>query len=97
MRLTRLQSQRWRDVLWESVLDEYAERNPEGAALARVAGAGATRSLYGESTGAAARAWSHLDFQAREDWIWVCRFVNRTWIHGMQAALGYTSNRMALP
>lgn len=78
-------------MLWQSVLDEYEERDPQGAARARAIATTPTRPLYGASTLAAARAWPHLDIQARLDWIWVCRFVNHTWVHNMQTALGFAS------
>lgn len=88
VRMTRLQSQRWRDMLWESVLEEFEERDPVAGQRARdAAKASPAHLLYGDSTVAATRAWPYLDVQARLDWIWVCQFVNRTWVHQLQAVL----------
>lgn len=88
LRTTRQQAQQWRDLLWQSVLDDLAKRDPDAAAAARAAAReGPTRALYGASTYEAVRAWRYLDAKARLDWIWVCRFVNQTSIQSMQTAL----------
>jgi hypothetical protein len=74
----------WRDQLWVTILEGLETRNPPAGAAARAAMRTATvRALYGASTQAAALAWPHLDHQARMEWVWVCEFVQRTWIRGM--------------
>ncbi len=88
LRSARQQSQRWRDLLWESVLEELEERNPvAGMAVRAVMRARATRPLYGASTDDARIAWPHLDAKARSDWIWACQFVNGLWIHTIRSVL----------
>ena len=86
-RQTLRQAQLWRDVLWASILDDLAQRNPPVAGAVRE-----TLALYpalaypGHSTLAARWAWRSLDGQARQDWIWVCQFVQHTWIRMAPAA-----------
>lgn len=88
MRAARQQSQRWRDLLWESVLEELEERDPGAAAAARAAAmASPARALYGASTEGATLAWPYLDVEARLDWVWVCQFVNRIWMQTVQSIL----------
>ncbi len=88
LRSASQQSLRWRDLLWESVLEELEERNPTvGATVRAAATARPARPLYGASTEDASRAWPYLDTAARLDWIWACEFVNRMWIQTMRAAL----------
>jgi hypothetical protein len=67
-----------------TILEGLETRNPPAGAAARAAMRTATvRALYGASTQAAALAWPYLDHQARMEWVWVCEFVQRTWIRGM--------------
>lgn len=81
------QAQRWRDLLWESILEDLEERSPASGAAARAAiRAYAIRRIIGDSTQRAIQAWPYLDAQARADWIWVCHFVHHTWIRGSEAA-----------
>lgn len=88
MRFAHRQAQRWRDLLWQSVVEEMAERDPEAAAQALAAAReNSVRPLYGGSTQQAVRAWPYLDTQARLDWIWVCKFVSHTWIRPAQMEL----------
>lgn len=80
LRLARRQACRWRDLLWESVVDELAERDPAAADSAHAAmGQEVARALYGSSTRDAVRAWPYLDVQARLDWVEVCQLVHRLW------------------
>ena len=80
LRLAWRQACRWRDLLWESVVDELAERDPAAADAARAAtGQEGARALYGSSTRDAVRAWPYLDVQARLDWVWVCQLVHTLW------------------
>lgn len=96
IRSAQQQSQRWRDLLWESVLDELEERNPIAAAAARTAARERPgRPLYGASTEDASAAWPLLDVDARLDWIWVCQFVNRTWVRTFQEILTSSLNNNA--
>lgn len=86
MHMARQQSLRWRDMLWESVLEEMEERNPDAAVAARAAAAARpARALYGASAEAARLAWPYLDVEARLDWVWVCEFVNRIWARPFHA------------
>ena len=88
VRTARQESERWRDLLWQSIVDDLGERDSDAAAAARTAAsASPVRALHGWSTQGALRAWAHLDVQARLDWIWVCQFVNRIWLRSMQEAL----------
>jgi len=80
LRQARRQACRWRDLLWESVVDELAERDPAAADAARTAiGQEVARALYGSSTRDAVRAWPYLDAQARLEWVWVCQLVHTIW------------------
>ena len=80
LRQARRQACRWRDLLWESVVDELAERDLAAASAARAAiGQEVARALYGSSTRDAVRAWPYLDVQARLDWVWVCQYVHTLW------------------
>lgn len=81
------QALHWQDLLWDSVLDEFAQRSPVPAQAVRETLAKQTvRALVGHSTRSAAAAWPQLDFQARADWIWVQKFIHRVWFRGMLAA-----------
>lgn len=74
---------RWRDMLWESLLDDLESRDPAAARAARaIARSQQVRPLVGISTRAAACAWGHLDYQARADWLWICGAVQQIWIRG---------------
>lgn len=74
---------RWRDMLWESLLEDLEARDPVAARAARaVAVSPHVRPLVGVSTYAAAHAWRHLDYQARADWLWICGAVQQIWIRG---------------
>jgi predicted TPR repeat methyltransferase len=78
---------RWRDLLWESVLDEFAERDATAVEAARaVIRAQPTRAIFGASTRDAVEAWPHLDAQARQDWVCVCQLVHNTWMEDFQSA-----------
>lgn len=87
IRLERQRTGRWRDLLWQSVLDEFAERDATAAEAARaVIRAQPARALYGASTRDALEAWPHLDVQARLDWVWVCQLVHATWMETIRSA-----------
>jgi hypothetical protein len=74
----------WREMLWTIILDDLESRDPRSAAAAHAAiRAEHTRALRGASTRAAVLAWSHLDYQARTEWLWACRFVQQIWIRGV--------------
>lgn len=74
---------RWRDMLWEALLEDLELRNPAAARAARaVTISQHVRPLVGVSTYAAARAWRVLDYQARADWLWICGAVQQIWIRG---------------
>jgi hypothetical protein len=78
------EARRWRDQLWVTILEDLESRDPRAVASARAAmNADNVRAMHGASTHAAALAWPHLDNQARMEWVWVCEFVQRTWIRGM--------------
>ncbi len=71
------------DMMWEVVLEELRTRNPAAAYEARIAArAMRVRPLVGFSTRAAALAWPYLDYQARSDWLWICRTMRQIWIQG---------------
>lgn len=71
------------DMMWEVVLEELQRRNPTAAREARVAASAMrVRPLFGFSTRAAAQAWPYLDYQARSDWLWICRTMREIWIQG---------------
>lgn len=79
------QAKLWRDVLWASILDDLRQRNPPAANAVREALAQRPALAYcGHSTISASWTWRYLDAQARRDWIWVCQFVQHTWIRGMR-------------
>lgn len=87
LRLARQRTGRWRDLLWQSVLDEFAERDAKAAEAARgVIRAQPARALFGASTRDAVAAWPHLDVQARLDWVWVCQIVHNTWMGDLRSA-----------
>ena len=87
IRQTRQRISRWRDLLWQSVLDEFAERNATAAEAAwAVIREQPARALFGASTGDAVAAWPHLDGQARQDWVWVCQLVHDTWMEEIRSA-----------
>ena len=92
LRSARQQSQRWRDLLWESLLEELEERDPGAAAAARAAISRPARPLFGASTQDAALAWPYLDAEARLDWIWVCQFVNGIWIEAIRSLMSSSSS-----
>ncbi len=72
-----------RDLMWEAVLEELQSRDPTSARAARLAARSMpVRPLVGSSTRAAALAWPHLDYQARSDWLWICRTMREIWIRG---------------
>jgi hypothetical protein len=78
---------RWRDLLWQSVLNEFAERDATAAEAAwAVIRAQPARALFGASTRDAVEAWPHLDIRARHDWVWVCQLVHRTWMEDIRSA-----------
>ena len=78
---------RWRDLLWQSVPDEFAERDATGAEAAwAVIRAQPARALFGASTRDALEAWPHLDGQGRHDWVWVCQLVHDTWMEEIWSA-----------
>lgn len=87
--LARQQTGRWRDLLWQSVLEEFAERDATAAeAVQAIIRAQPARALFGSSTRDAAQVWSHLDVQARIDWVWVCQFAHDIWIDDIRSAAG---------
>ena len=89
IRQTRQRISRWRDILWQSVLDEFAERNATAAEAAwAVIREQPARALFGASTRDAVAAWPHLDGQARHDWVWVCQLVHNTWMEDIRSATG---------
>lgn len=71
------------DMMWEAVLEELETRDPTAAHEAReVASAMHVRPLTGFSTRAAALSWGRLDYQARSDWLWICKTMREIWIRG---------------
>lgn len=87
IRQTRQRISRWRDILWQSVLDEFAERSATAAEAAwAVIREQPVRALFGASTCDAVAAWPHLDGQARHDWVWVCQLVHDTWMEEIRSA-----------
>lgn len=94
MRQIRLKACRWRDILWQSVLEDLAERDPAAARAARAATPprrGAC-SASGASTQAAALAWRYLDYEARKDWLWICTAMQQMLMRGaleLQRAIGH--------
>jgi hypothetical protein len=77
---------RWRDLLWQSVLDEFAERDATAAEAAwAVIRAQPARALFGAATRDAVVAWTHLDVQARSDWVWVCQLVHASWMEDIRS------------
>jgi len=77
-------AQRWRDVMWQAVLEGLGERAPDAPQQARTtiqAHAGEqVRRIRGSATQEARWAWPHLDAQARDEWIWVCEYIHQTWM-----------------
>lgn len=87
IRQTRQRISRWRDILWQSVLNEFAERNATAAEAAwAVIREQPVHALFGASTCDAVAAWPHLDGQARHDWVWVCQLVHDTWMEEIRSA-----------
>jgi hypothetical protein len=83
LRLARRQACQWRDLLWESVVDELAERDLAAASAARTAiGQEVARALYGSST---------RDAQARLDWVWVCQYVHTLWARDLATEMELAS------
>jgi hypothetical protein len=83
LRQATVEARRARDLMWGLVLQELEFRNPAAARASRVAAhAMRVRPLVGYSTGAAALAWPHLDYQARADWLWICQTMHHVWIRG---------------
>lgn len=94
MRQIRLKACRWRDMLWQTVLEDLAERDPDAARAARAATLPRWRacSASGASTQAAALAWRYLDYEARKDWLWICTAMQQMLMRGaleLQRAVGY--------
>lgn len=88
IRFARQRTGRWRDLLWQSVLDEFAERDATAAQAARaVIRAQPVRALFGASTRDAVAAWPHLDVQARLDWVWVCQLVHSAWMDDIRSVI----------
>lgn len=83
-RRTLQEAYRWRDVLWDSILEDLNRRDPAAARDVRDALSQQPLLMYqSRSTRYAAWAWSYLDTQARQEWIWVCEFVQHMWIRGL--------------
>ncbi len=81
------QAHRWRDLLWDSILQDLESRNPASSAAAREAiRVHGIRRVTGDSGQQALLVWRCLDAQARADWIWCCSFVHHTWIRGAEVA-----------
>jgi hypothetical protein len=77
------QAHRWRDVLWTAILKELEQRDPPAAhAVHTTLSQHPTLMFNGRSTWYAAWAWRDLDEQARQDWIWVCEFIQQIWARG---------------
>ncbi len=94
-RQTLLEAYRWRDVLWESIVDDLEQRDPPAAGAVRGAMAQQPVLMYhSRSTWYAARSWGYLDAQARQEWIWVCEYIQKTWIRGLQTTAN-TGDRTA--
>lgn len=93
VRYSLRQARRWRDLLWASILEDMDRRIPEASRAARAAiHTDSIRQVTGDSTRQATTAWPHMDAQARADWVWVCKFVHRTWIRGARAAYSYAGD-----
>lgn len=87
------QAHRWRDLLWDSILEDLECRNPASSAAAREAiRVYGIRRVTGDSTRQAVHVWRYLDAQARADWIWCCSFVHHTWIRGAEEAYASTED-----
>lgn len=81
IRQAMFEAGRTRDMMWDVVLLELESRDPAAACDARIAARPMrVRPLVGFSTHAAALAWPYLDYQARSDWLWVCRTLHYIWI-----------------
>ena len=88
IRLARQRTGRWRDLLWQSVLDEFEERDAAAAEMARaVIRAQPARALFGASTRDAVVAWPHLDVQARLDWVWICQVMHNIWMGDLRSTI----------
>ncbi|MGO8950236.1 MAG: hypothetical protein ACLQUY_21770 [Ktedonobacterales bacterium] len=80
-RQTLQEAHRWRDVLWESIVEDLERRDPPAADAVRETVAHLPVLMYrSRSTWYAARTWRYLDAQARQEWIWVCEFIHEMWI-----------------
>ena len=74
----------WRDMLWTIILDDLESRDPRSAATAHAA-IRATIPARSGGRRPARRRWRgrNLDYQARTEWLWACRFVQQIWIRGV--------------
>ncbi len=80
------QAHRWRDRLWQAITEDLEQRNPAAARAAhRAIETQQVHLLVGHATQSAVLAWPYLDVQARRDWIWVCQYVQQTWLRGYLA------------
>ncbi len=76
-----------RDEFWDLIVQDLARRNPLAAERVRAIIAEWPIPLQrGRATTFARRAWSALDLQAREDWLWVCEFMQQMWFRGYLTA-----------
>lgn len=83
MRQARREACRWRDILWRALLQDLEKRDPSAARAARAVTKSLTvRPLDGVSTREAALAWPYLDYEARADWVWICKAIQHIWIRG---------------
>ena len=77
------QALRWRVALWDALLEDLEQRDPLARNKVREALAAKPALMYrGRSTRHAMWAWQALDATAREEWMWVCRFIQEIWIRG---------------
>ena len=77
------QALRWRDALWDALLEDLEQRDPSARNKVREVLAAKPVLMYrGRSTRHAMWAWQALDATAQEEWIWACQFVHQIWIRG---------------
>lgn len=71
-------------MLWQTVLEDLADRDPAAARAASAAALPQRRvcSASGVSTRAAALAWRYLDYEARKDWLWICTAMQQMLMRG---------------
>lgn len=73
----------WRDALWDALLEDLEHRDPLARTNAREALAARPALINpGHSTRYAMWAWQALDATARDEWTWICQYVQEIWIRG---------------